>query len=163
MSWEAIGAIAELVGAIAVVASLMYLAQQLKMTRQVDQVSALQAVFDGFTHHAGQLFSAPNDLALRGLADRGSLTESERLRFDQLLENVLNQGEMTGALIHAGLMTAGELGPLDWWLQRKIFRYPGARDWLEEFAPAYPPDYLARLQRAADDAEASTSETMSRG
>ncbi len=149
MNWEAIGALSELFGAVAVVGSLIYLARQLKMTREVEQVSAFQAVFDGFTHHAGQFFTAPGDLALRGLTDRVSLSESDLLQFDQLLSNVMNQLEMTGSLVQAGLMTEEDLQPIDWWFEHKIFCYPGARDWLEEFGPTYPPPHYARMQRGA--------------
>ena len=39
LNWEAIGALSELFGAVAVVASLIYLSRQLKMTREVEQVS----------------------------------------------------------------------------------------------------------------------------
>ncbi len=149
MNWEAIGALSELFGAAAVVASLIYLSRQLKMTRQVEQVSAFQAVFDGFTHHTAQFFTAPDDLALRGLTDRSGLSESDLLKFDHLLSNVLNQLEMTGSLVQAGLMTEEELQPVHWWLRDKLFCYPGAREWLEEFELFYPPAYFDRLKRAA--------------
>ena len=152
MNWDAIGALSELFGAAAVVASLIYLAKQLKMTRQVEQVSAFQAVFDGFTHHTAQFFAAPEDLALRGLTDRSGLGESDRLKFDQLLSNVLNQLEMTGSLTQAGLMSEDELQPVDWWLEDKLFCYPGAREWLEDFERFYPPAYFDRMKRAADAA-----------
>lgn len=149
MNWEAIGATSEFLGAIAVVATLVYLARQLKMTRQVDQVGAFQAIFDGFTHHTGQFFSAHDDLALRGLKDRQALSESERLKFDHLLENVLNQAEMTHGAVQAGLMSEADLENLDWWFREKLFCYPGAREWLENFAGAYPEPYLKRLRSAA--------------
>jgi len=150
MNWEMIGALSELFGAAAVVGSLVYLARQLRMTRQVDQVSAFQDVFNGFTLHAGQFFSAPNDLALKGLTDRGSLSGAERMRFDQLLANLLNQLEMTSWLVQVGLMKEEDMGTMDWWLANKVFCYPGARDWLDANEPGYPPAFVARLRRAAE-------------
>lgn len=57
-----IGALGELCGAIAVVASLLYLSRQLRMPREVDRTSTLSGVVNGFTHRAGQVFSS--DLAL---------------------------------------------------------------------------------------------------
>ncbi len=115
-------------------------------------MSAFQAVFDGFTHHTAQFFTAPDDLALRGLTDRSGLSESDLLKFDHLLSNVLNQLEMTGSLVQAGLMTEEELQPVDWWLRDKLFCYPGARQWLEEFELFYPPAYFDRLKEAASAA-----------
>jgi hypothetical protein len=153
MTWEAIGALAELFGAAAVVASLVYLARQLKMTRQVEQVSAFQGVFNGFTHHSAQFYAAPNELASRGLRDRDGLSHAERMLFDQLLANVLNQLEMSSWLIHAGLMQAEDVEPVDWWMEHKLFCYRGARDWLAEFGPTtYPPPFFARMERARNAA-----------
>ena len=152
MDWEAIGALAELFGAAAVVASLVYLARQLQITRQVEEVSAFQGVFNGFTHHSGQFFSAPNGLALRGLEDRDALSPDERILWDQLLANMLNQLEMSSWLIRAGLMKDEDVEPLDWWLEHKLFCYSGARDWLAEYEPTYPPAFFGRLERAANAA-----------
>ncbi len=51
MNWEAIGAIAELVRAIAVVASLLYLAIQVRQNAEVNRATAFQDIFDGLTTH----------------------------------------------------------------------------------------------------------------
>ncbi len=155
--WEAVGALAELFGAAAVVASLVYLARQLKMTRQVEQVSAFQGVFNGFTQHSGIFFSAPDGLALRGLQDRDGLEPEERIHFDHLLANMLNQLEMSSWLIDAGLMSEEEVEPVDWWLEHKVFCYPGAREWLVEYAPSYPPAFYARMQKASEAAAQSAA------
>lgn len=149
MGWEAVGALAELFGAAAVVVSLVYLARQLRMTRQVEQVSAFQGVFNGFTQHSAQFFSAPDGLALRGLQHRDGLGPGERMLFDQVLANMLNQLEMSSWLIRAGLMGAEDVETVDWWLEHKLFCYPGAREWLVEFQPTYPPAFFARLERAS--------------
>ena len=148
MNWEAIGALAELFGAAAVVASLVYLARQLKMTRQVEQVSAIHGVFNGFTHHSAAFFSAQEGLAARGLRDRSGLSEPDRLLFDQLLGNVLNQLEMSNYLIHAGLMRDEDMETADWWMEHKLFCYPGAREWLAENQATYTPAFFARMDRA---------------
>ena len=84
-----------------------------------------------------------------GVTDRSGLSESDLLKFDHLLSNVLNQLEMTGSLVQSGLMTEEEIQPVDWWLRDKLFCYPGAREWLEEFELFYPPAYFNRLKRAA--------------
>jgi hypothetical protein len=149
MQWDAIGALSELFGAIAVVASLLYLSRQLRMTRQVDQTGTLNAVVTGFTHHVGQFFSADDDLALRGLTDRSALSESERLRFDHLLSSLVSQGEMAHHAADPGLVSDSDINLLDWWLREKLFCYPGAREWLQEFEGWYGQSYLERLRRAA--------------
>ena len=56
----------------------------------------------------------------------------DRILFDQLLANMLSQLEMTSWLIDAGLMTEDDLAPINWFLEHKVFCYPGAREWLDE-------------------------------
>ncbi len=149
MNWDAIGALAEIFGAIAVVASLIYLSRQLQMTRRADQVTAFQSVANGFTQNVGQFFTMDEDLALRGLTNRSGLSESERLQFDHLLSSVVSHGELAHNALGTGLMRESELEVLDWWFREKLFCYPGAREWLDEFAGWYAPSYLERLRRAA--------------
>lgn len=149
MNWEIAASIAEIVAAVGVIVSLAYLGRQLRMTREVDQVGAFQSIVDGFTDHSARFFSAPNQLASRGLNDRSSLDEAERLLFDQLLANVMSQGEMAEGACEAGLIPPEGMDSLDWFLRDKIFVYPGARDWLVEFSPWYTPHYLNRLERAS--------------
>ena len=149
MNWEVVASIAEIVAAVGVIASLVYLARQVRMTRQVDQVGAFQSIVDGFTDHSTRFFSAPNQLAHRGLNDRASLDEADLLLFDMLLANLVSQGEMCEGASEAGLAPQESMEGLDWFLKNKIFIYPGARDWLKEFSPWYARPYLDRLEQAS--------------
>jgi len=150
MNWDAIGALAEVFGALAVVATLLYLSRELRMTRQTDEMSALSTVTSTFTHHVGEFFSAEEDLAFRGLMDRAKLSEAERLRFDHLLSSVVSHGEVAHIAAGPGLIDQTEIDELDWWLREKLFCYPGAREWLNDFEGWYRPDYLARLRGLPD-------------
>ena len=49
MSMEQLGYLAEIVAAIAVVVSLIYLAHQIRMTRQVNQTATFQSIATAFT------------------------------------------------------------------------------------------------------------------
>ena len=155
MTWEAFGALSEFFGAIAVVASLVYLSRQLRLSRVVDQLATFQSIVNGFTNHTDRFFSAENELALRGLTDRDTLSEADRLLFDHLLANVLNHGEMAQGALQAGLLTEAEMENLDYWLREQLFCYPGAREWLEANASLYPAEYLARLRKASAAAAAA--------
>lgn len=156
INWNAIGALANLFGAIGVIVSLIYLARQLKLNRQIDQVSAFQGVFNGYTHHSNQFYAAPNKLAFKGLSNRSQLTVAERMYFDQLLSNMLNQLEMTVWLMEVGLMSESEFAPVVWMLENKIFCYPGAREWLDEWEPCYPPEFVKIMRKACDNCEISS-------
>jgi hypothetical protein len=157
MSLEQFGYLAEIVAAIAVVASLVYLAHQIRMTRKAEQTAAFQSIATGFTHHLDRFFSAEDELALRGLRDRSSLSDADCLLFDHLLANLLSHAEMADYAVQSKMLTEAELEPMDWWLREKLFCYPGAREWLEEFSDWYAPSYLARLRRAAAAADDSSA------
>ncbi len=156
MNWDMVGALSEFFGAIAVVASLVYLSIQLRLTREGDQIATFQSIVDGFTEHSDRFFLAADGLALRGLTDRSSLSEEDRLRFDQLLANMLSQLEMSEWSLEAGLLSEEAVSQMDWFLERRVFVYPGAREWLDDFATWYPEHYLRRLRRAADTAMADS-------
>jgi hypothetical protein len=84
MNWEAIGAIAELFGAIGVVISFVYLAHQIRQNTQAQIRSNEWEVSRELTTNIRQ-FSSDADLAavaLRGFSDLNSLNHVERYRFD---------------------------------------------------------------------------------
>lgn len=91
MNWEAIGAVGEVVGAIAVVATLFFLAVQIRHGRRVQQetnsVSSAAAVDQIFEQFKGWRRLLASDAELAAIWLRGSrgeeLEEIERLRFDQ--------------------------------------------------------------------------------
>jgi hypothetical protein len=90
MNWDAIGAIAELLGAIGVIASLVYLATQIRQSREqmerntrAMQASAYQQFWGQLNEHMASGWRDPEvaELSRRGLADLSSLDESEAARF----------------------------------------------------------------------------------
>jgi hypothetical protein len=93
MDWGAISAVAEILAAVGVIVSLLYLAAQIRQnTRQLDEVGrsqrleSLNEVANRFTHWR-ELITANGDVASiwrRGQADFRSLDEDERVRFENL-------------------------------------------------------------------------------
>jgi hypothetical protein len=83
MNWEAIGAIGEIVGAGAVVLSLLYLSIQIRQTRLQEKAQASEIVLKEHQHSA-ELASRP-DLApiiSRGVVSFSSLSASEKIQFN---------------------------------------------------------------------------------
>ena len=97
MNWEAIGAVGEIMGAIAVVVSLVYLASQIKHnTVQVEaQVKALHqdainAASTDFTRFRLSIAQDPQVAALwrKGTEDFGSLTTDEKAQIEMLFSEL---------------------------------------------------------------------------
>lgn len=98
MSWQDLGSIGELVSAVAVVISLVYLAFQVRQnTRQIDEntKAAQAAAFDSTINHtfvARQTLIENEDAAriyLRGSNDPESLSEEDLLRYRLIIHNIL--------------------------------------------------------------------------
>ena len=83
MNWEAIGAIGQMVGAIAVVISLIYLTREIRRNARL----ARQSSVDTLNVVAGQLAQHPHlaELFDRGIRDLRSLEGADRVSFEALM------------------------------------------------------------------------------
>lgn len=98
MSWQDLGSIGELISAVAVVVSLIYLAYQIRQnTSQIDQNTrvAQGTAFDSSIAHtmaARQAIFENEDVARiydQGNADPASLTHHEKTRYRLIVHNIL--------------------------------------------------------------------------
>jgi hypothetical protein len=107
MNWDAIGAIAELLGAVGVIATLAYLARQIRQNTSTVRSSA-----------ASSLAQANNSLLLMlaqdadvsriwwtGLADPAALSESDLLRFNPMVAMQLNAAQQAHSQFLEGAIT----------------------------------------------------------
>ena len=128
MNWDALGAIAELIGSIAVIVTLIYLSVQLRHNTKSTRLVSSQALTTTFSDFLGQLSSDSEtaNIYLRGLKDDSELTKEERFRFDTLILQMLRQADvhyhsfLEGA-IPKGLWEVTEAGYM------QVFSQPGAR------------------------------------
>ena len=147
MNWEAIGAVGEIVGASAVIATLIYLALQIKDSARAarsaavtDATTAMQAFYQelGSNPQASKLF-------LEGMTNPDSLSNEAEFQFVMLVhsaflgfqrsfflaqEGTLDVGlrDSIGTAVHA----ANHLpGTHFYWRQRKSFFQPEFVDWVE--------------------------------
>jgi hypothetical protein len=137
MNWEALGAIAELIGAIAVILTLAYLAVQIRQNnRFVEQnTKLLDASIANSTRDAQNEVSRiiASDAGAAGvfwnglLSGRNSLSEQDRQRFDAMLY-------LTFSAAQQGMQTGSDepVTSLKWTLQ-----YPGAVDWWGEYRDVF--------------------------
>ena len=98
MNWEAVSTIAEVIGAVAVVVSLVYLAVQIRQnTRQVEEqgraqrFSALGVLFDNWRTFRGNISADPAVAGIwrRGNEDPAQLDKDERVVFDMLMVDLM--------------------------------------------------------------------------
>ena len=112
MSWEAIGAMGSLLGAISVLLTLLYLAKQIKENSKVLTTSVYQTAVDGYNEMASMFLENP-ELARNLLMDKpAQLSEVDAYKLNLILRVYLNQGLKLFKLYEAGIF------PEEDWLLR---------------------------------------------
>jgi len=141
LSWEAIGALGELIGALAVLITLIYLALQIRQNTRAVQLSAQDATKRNFSSFAHLLASSAEvaDLFRKGCADYRALSATDRLRFANLLQDLLytlatqQQQASQGLIAETGVSSRLSF----------LFSQPGVQDWWERNSQLFGPDFVA--------------------
>lgn len=139
MNWEAIGAIGEIIGALAVIGSLLYLASQIKVAAKIATSQSQRETYEEFNNIVARTWASPesSDIMLRGLKDLQSLSVAERGTFHGFLGQLLNHYFMVQRMHQAGfvdedLMETFSLNIVS------LLRAPGAHTVWETWANMYP-------------------------
>ena len=157
MNWDAIGASAELFGAVAVFASLVYLAIQVRQSAGVDRAAAFQTIFDGVTRHNNFMFGPENvDLVIRALKSYNDLSAPDRMCFDVLMTNLLNYFEASALASNEKILGEDTMENWAWWFETKIFSYPGPAEWWTTGQLVYPPEIRKWIDRRIEKADPSS-------
>ncbi|MFT7688501.1 MAG: hypothetical protein ACI9FB_003865 [Candidatus Azotimanducaceae bacterium] len=89
MNWDAVGAIAELLGAIGVIGSLIYVASQVRASTVASKVESKLRLTENMVNFGDLLISSPelNELMIDGRKGLDSLSKGEYLQFSNLALN----------------------------------------------------------------------------
>ena len=130
MTIQDLVSIGELIAAIATIATLVYLAAQIRQNTRALRSSTFQGISDQMAQNVEPILVHPEVavLLLKGLADMASLSPEERLRFSSVL--VMSLRRMEAVHVHA------QLGSIDMGLirgfERSLFsllQSPGGAEW----------------------------------
>ena len=152
MNWEAIGAIGENVGALAVVVSVLYLAYQVKQSTRHSQAETQREIINDIHRHQAQIRENPG-LIRRAFSSFNELTGDEKIVANTYFNEAVSAFESTRRLKIAGLAPAvifeGHRG-----LILAIIRSPGGTQWWADAKYLFAADihkYLdAELARGID-------------
>jgi len=158
MTWDAIGAIGELVGAAGVLLSIIYLALQVKQNTEENRVLRGQTLVTGIADASALIADNPDLSAIvrNGMLDFDSLDETERFRFSFVFFSIMAKYDFS---YHQKL--AGRIDP-NLWTQTDyeiatFVNLPGLKRWWEkdklrftvEFR-GYVDDALASRERSSE-------------
>jgi len=168
MNWDAIGAIAELLGAIGVIASLVYLASQIRHSRE--QMSQNTQALRTASYQ--QLFQSQEELISRGLigpglqqavrlgmADFDQLSEEDAHHFTYWITPVLLGFENTHYQYRAGMLDEDRWNLRRSHLALAFLKQPGTISWWKNHPgkiEVFGPQFVALVEEIlGEDAEGS--------
>ena len=134
MNWNALGAIGEIVGAAAVLVTLIFLTIQMRQNNRqiaentrVIRLAARGATQEAYSRFRTLIGSSPEvaELYLKGCADYRALSRAERLRFGSLLQEMLIAWNLQYLHFRAGFQEDTWQNPL----LLGTLSQPGARYW----------------------------------
>jgi hypothetical protein len=148
MNWDAVGAIGEIIGAVAVVISLLYLSNQIRHGTRTAEDAAFREVFG----HVGTLVQWMNEpqhrpVLLKGLLEYDSLAPEEKVTFDSMLTMLLTYVESAVISNSAELIKDETMGNWREYVGTRYFAYPGAQQWWHGTKGIY----IQGLQNWVDD------------
>ena len=130
MNWEAVGAIAEAVGAVAVLVTLVYLASQIRQNTKSLKATATQAIMSETTStYAALAFDEEmSRIYWSGLQDFWALNQSDRRRFATYMASTMKPWENILAQVRLGTVDHETMEGGRSELIRH-FSQPGMRQW----------------------------------
>ncbi len=147
INWDAVGAIGELVGAAAVVATLIYLAAQTRGNTAAVNRAATQAIISG-RGEVSRFLAGDEVLAKlmwKGAEDPESLTDEEWQRFLFIVGAAIRPIELGYQDYVDGRMSEelweGQRNTLVYWFSR-----PGFYKWLEVYGHTSQPSFISYIQ-----------------
>jgi hypothetical protein len=162
MNWDAIGAIAELLGAIGVIASLVYLATQIRQSReQMDrntramQTGSYQQWDDSLqaTLMEGVTIPALDDVARTGLIGFEQLNDADTFRFNFWLGSVMRRYDSAYYQNRTGMLDEGRWQLLQADLGQWVTN-PGFAQWWGVRTTNLSPEFVALMDEIlAEEAE----------
>ena len=161
MNWEAIGAIAELFGAIGVIGSLIYLAKQINANSEniAQNTRALVSDRDVDSNQnakdiAGDIYRDPALAALivKGHRSAEPLEEVDRIRYNTLLSTMF-EAHQTFYIQHVKGTVSDELWEFYSGMFDRHMQAPGVKRWWLRHGSLFNPDFCTYIQaKIKDDA-----------
>lgn len=157
MNWDAIGAIGEIIGATAVVISLVYLASQIRISNRASRQAAEQNLLDNVRIWMGRIAESESlsDIWARGSKNDPSMSEAEWIRFGTLCNEITLHWERSQILAKDGDISSSVL-ERDQRLRKAIIGAPGYHRWFETRKFALTDEIVEQIEREMKDSDPYT-------
>jgi hypothetical protein len=151
MNWDALGSVAELLGALAVVASLFYIGTQIRYSAKVARANAFQNLMTSMIELNTSIMLDPEfvDLAARAL-DGEELENTRYRQYSVLVTNVLRFMEIVHYQVQLGVLDPEDMARVSPVAANHLNTIAGKRFW-EGTRARYPADFQAFIDQAIAD------------
>jgi len=136
LNWEAIGVIAEVIGAFAVVVTLIFLANQLRQSNTLGKAEAERDWFSTWHNLVRESMGSDEaaELMRGGLNDYSKLSPNEKAVFSTRILGMFDHVDVLRRLHETGYVSDDLLGAV-LNAMSAIVATPGGRDWWKEIGP----------------------------
>ena len=146
MSWTELGALGEVLGAFAVVVSLVYLSRQIRQNTRAVRTGNATTVQGNFHRLAHVFYDRElGELIMRAMNGDSTLTPSERLAAFAFFFDMLKTAELAHHQFLRGELDAS-LWEASLGFYRAYFDTPGFRAYWKERQSAFVPDFRAAME-----------------
>lgn len=157
MTLADISDLSQALGAIAVVASLIFVGIQIRQNTAATQAASHHAVSDSF-NELNRMFAESAEVThifVKGRQDRKALTEEDRWRFDSAMRAYMHVCETM--FIQAGLGVGDRgIGVAEQEGIRAVLTFPGVREWWDENPYGFCGEFRAFVTTLAPPAESAS-------
>ena len=156
MDWDAIGAIGEIVGAVAVVATLGYLALQIRQNTHELRASSFRDVFTAYSNARRSTLENPDvsELHFKALEQPDEMTGAERYRLEQLYTELTWATYQLNDAIAAGFMDSRLWEPSKGFLTEHLKSEPG-RSWWARSRAMFDESFVEEITESISENGAS--------
>ena len=149
MQWDAIGAMSEMLGAIAVVTTLLYLTREVRQNARSMSIAALRDTTAQWNQWSEMLATSADlaDIVARGNVDYGGLEAREKLRYGAYVQSFFDNVESYRSLAVDHGMDK-DMDVLSRIVGRRV-TIPGYRSWWRENVDDYAGDFVAWVDEIA--------------
>ena len=143
MNWDAIGAIGEVIGAIAVVVTLLFVARDIRQNSRSLSIAALRDTTAQWNHWSNMIASSSDlaDIVAKGNKVFSQLSESEKLRYGAYAQAFFDNVESYRSLV-IDHKADKDLDVLISIVRRRM-NIPGFAAWWSENTADYDPDFVS--------------------
>ncbi len=147
MDWNAIAAVGEILGAVAVVATLLYLSKQIRQNARAVQVAALRDTTAQWNHWSELLASSPDlaEIVARGNNSYKSLPEVDALRYGAFIQTFFDNVESYLTLVQVHKVDKSTMVIEN--IVRRRVRITGFSEWWDENIDDYDGEFVKWINK----------------